>query len=112
MRLRPGYPGAEEQLRTNHPDIGRQSDRSLLALDDALTRLASEDELKAQLIEMRYFGGMTAEESSEALSISVHVVRRHLRMAQAWLRKELAGGHGQTFHVTAPSLGVEGVEGE
>jgi RNA polymerase sigma factor (TIGR02999 family) len=83
--------GAEEPLRTDHPDIGRQSDRSLLALDDALTRLASEDELKAQLIEMRYFGGMTAEESSEVLSISVHIVRRHLRLAQAWLRKELAG---------------------
>jgi RNA polymerase sigma factor (TIGR02999 family) len=83
--------GADEPLRTDHPDIGRQSNRSLLALDDALTRLASEDELKAQLIEMRYFGGMTAEESSEVLSISVHIVRRHLRLAQAWLRKELAG---------------------
>jgi RNA polymerase sigma factor (TIGR02999 family) len=81
----------EEPLRTDHPDIGWQSDRSLLALDDALTRLGSEDELKAQLIEMRYFGGMTAEESSEALSISVHIVRRHLRLAQAWLRKEIAG---------------------
>ena len=81
----------EEPLRDDHPDTGRQSDRSLLALDDALTRLASEDELKAQLIEMRYFGGMTAEESSEVLSLSVHVVRRHLRLAQAWLRKELAG---------------------
>jgi RNA polymerase sigma-70 factor, ECF subfamily len=81
----------EEQLRTDQPEIGWQSDRPLLALDDALTRLTSEDELKAQLIEMRYFGGMTAEESSEALSISVHVVRRHLRLAQAWLRKEMAG---------------------
>jgi DNA-directed RNA polymerase specialized sigma24 family protein len=47
--------------------------------------------LKAQLIEMRYFGGMTAEESSEALSLSVHMVRRNLRLAQAWLRKEVAG---------------------
>ena len=83
--------GMEEALRTDFPDKGKQSDRSLLALDDALTRLASEDELKAQLIEMRYFGGMTAEESSEALAISVHVVRRHLRLAQAWLRKEVAG---------------------
>jgi RNA polymerase sigma factor (TIGR02999 family) len=81
----------EEPLRTDYPDIGRQSDRTLLAIDDALSRLASEDELKAQLIEMRYFGGMTAEESSEALSVSVHVVRRNLRLAQAWLRKEVAG---------------------
>jgi RNA polymerase sigma factor (TIGR02999 family) len=82
----------EEPLRTDHPDKGWQSDRSLLALDDALTRLASEDELKARLIEMHYFGGMTAEESSEALSLSVHMIRRHLRLAQAWLRKELASG--------------------
>jgi RNA polymerase sigma-70 factor (ECF subfamily) len=47
--------------------------------------------MKVQLIEMRYFGGMTAEESAAALSISVHVVRRELRIAQAWLHKELAG---------------------
>jgi DNA-directed RNA polymerase specialized sigma24 family protein len=63
----------------------------LIALDDALAHLAVEDELKGRLIEMHYFGGMTAEESSEALSISVHIVRRHLRLAQAWLRNEMAG---------------------
>jgi len=39
---------------------------------------------------MRYFGGMTAEESAEALAMSVHVARRELRLAQAWLRKEMA----------------------
>src|ERR1700730_4581281 len=50
----------EEPLRTDHPDVS-QSDRYLIALDDALARLASEDELKARLIEMHYFGGMTAE---------------------------------------------------
>jgi DNA-directed RNA polymerase specialized sigma24 family protein len=59
-------------------------------MDDALTRLAEKDPLKVQLIEMRYFGGMTAEESAEVLSMSVHVVRRELRLAQAWLRKEMA----------------------
>ena len=60
-------------------------------MDEALERLARTDPLKEQLIEMRYFGGMTAEESAEALSMSVHVVRRELRLAQAWLRKEMAG---------------------
>jgi RNA polymerase sigma factor (TIGR02999 family) len=84
----------EQPLRTDHPDIGKQTDRSLLALDDALTRLVVEDELKAQLIEMRYFGGMTAEESAEALSLSVHIVRRQLQLAQAWLRREVAGSGG------------------
>jgi DNA-directed RNA polymerase specialized sigma24 family protein len=72
------------------PDLGQQPDRSILIMDDALTRLAEKDPLKVQLIEMRYFGGMTAEESAEVLSISVHVVRRELRLAQAWLRKEMA----------------------
>jgi RNA polymerase sigma factor (TIGR02999 family) len=72
------------------PDISHQPNRSLLIMDGALTRLADIDSLKVQLIEMRYFGGMTAEESAEALSMSVHVVRRELRLAQAWLRKEMA----------------------
>ena len=68
-----------------------QPDRPVLVLDDALRRLEKTDPQKGQLIEMRYFGGMTAEESSIALSIPVHVVRRELRLAQAWLRKEIAG---------------------
>jgi len=74
------------------PDLGPQPDRSLLAINDALKQLEESDPLKAQLIEMRYFGGMTAEECSSALSITVHTVRRELRLAQAWLRKEMAGG--------------------
>jgi DNA-directed RNA polymerase specialized sigma24 family protein len=56
-------------------------------MDEALGRLAYTSSLKAQLIELRYFSGMTAEECAEALSISVHVVRRELRLAQAWLRR-------------------------
>jgi RNA polymerase sigma-70 factor, ECF subfamily len=61
----------------------------LLALDDALAALAADNERIARLIEMRYFGGMTAEETAEALGISVHVVRHELRFAQAWLRRRL-----------------------
>lgn len=76
---------------TDLPDLGHQPDDALLALDEALERLGHSSPLKAQLIEMRYFGGMTAEESAESLSKSVHVVRRELRLAQAWLRKEMAG---------------------
>jgi RNA polymerase sigma factor (TIGR02999 family) len=72
------------------PELGSQQNRLLLAMDDALQRLEATDPLKGQLIDMRYFGGMTAEESSMALSIPVHTVRRELRLAQAWLRKEMA----------------------
>ena len=81
----------EEVQLAEIPDLGRQPDESLLAMDEALERLARTDPLKVQLIEMRYFGGMTAEESATVLSISVHVVRRELRLAQAWLHKEMAG---------------------
>jgi RNA polymerase sigma factor (TIGR02999 family) len=61
----------------------------LLDLDFALDELAAEDQQLARLIEMRYFGGMTAEDTAEALGLSVHVVRHDLQLAQAWLRRRL-----------------------
>ncbi len=82
---------AQEVALGDIPDRGPQPDRSLLALDEALQWLEKADPQKGRLIEMRYFGGMTAEESSLALSIPVHKVRRDLRLAQAWLRREMAG---------------------
>ena len=61
----------------------------LIELDDAIKALAAEDEALARLVEMRYFGGMTAEETAAALGLSVHAVRHDLRFAQAWLRRKL-----------------------
>ncbi len=81
----------EEVHLAEIPDLGRQPYESLLAMNDAMEQLARTDPLKVQLIDMRYFGGMTAEESATVLSISVHIVRRELRLAKAWLHKELAG---------------------
>jgi RNA polymerase sigma factor (TIGR02999 family) len=63
----------------------------LLDLDRALDALARERKPLAELIEMRYFGGMTAEETAEVVGRSVYVVRHELRLAHAWLRRELAG---------------------
>lgn len=83
---------AQEIPLADVPDLGPRPDRSLLAIDDALQRLEKTDPLKGQLIEMRYFAGMTAEESSRALCKPVHTIRRELRLAQAWLRKEMAVG--------------------
>ena len=82
--------GAEEVRLAEIPDLTKQPDRMLLIMDEVLERLAKTDPRKVQLIEMRYFGGMTAEESAEVLSLSVHVVRRELRAAQAWLKKEIS----------------------
>ena len=64
----------------------------LLDLDSALEELAREDHSLARIIEMRYFGGMTAEETAEVLCQSVHVVRHDLRMGQAWLRRRMSAG--------------------
>jgi RNA polymerase sigma-70 factor, ECF subfamily len=76
------------------PEHPTPPDRHLIVVDDLLKRLEKIDPLKGKLIEMRYFGGMTAEESSIALDTPVNKVRRELRMAQAWLRKELVGETG------------------
>ena len=81
---------AREVSFTEVVDWAPKSDRALLALEDVLQCLEKTDPQKGRLIEMRYFGGMTAEECSIALSIPVHVVRRDLRLAQAWLRREMA----------------------
>lgn len=59
----------------------------LLSLDAAIHALAAERERAAQLVEMHYFGGMTADEIAAATGISIHMVRQHLRFAQAWLRR-------------------------
>ena len=61
----------------------------ILAVDDALTELQQKDSLKARLIEMRFFGGLTAEDSAEVLDMPVMQVRRHLRVGQAWLKQRL-----------------------
>ena len=61
----------------------------MIDLDDALRALETRDAMKARLIEMRFFGGLTAEESAEVLSLPVNEVRRGLRIAQAWLQREL-----------------------
>ncbi len=82
-------PGQEIAL-ADVPDPAPPSNRPLLAIEDALQKLEKTDPLKARVIEMRYFAGMTAKESSEALTIPVHTVRRELRLAEAWLRKEIA----------------------
>ncbi|HUA59809.1 MAG TPA: ECF-type sigma factor [Verrucomicrobiae bacterium] len=82
--------GCEVEFR-DLGDAAGQPDRAVLAIDDALKTLEKTDPMKARVIEMRYFGGLTAEETAMALSIPVHRVRKELRIAQAWLRKELAG---------------------
>ena len=69
--------------------VGDEPDQDLVALDEALTRLAAFDERKSNIVELHYFGGLTYDEMAEALGISPATVHRDLRMAKAWLHNEL-----------------------
>ncbi len=62
----------------------------VLALDDALSSLAKVDPRKARVVELRYFGGLTVEETAEVLSISAETVQRDWRLAKTWLFRELS----------------------
>ncbi len=66
----------------------------LLALDDALLRLAEFDARKAQVIELRYFGGLSVEEAAEVLKVHPNTVIRDWSLAKAWLKKEIESGPG------------------
>jgi RNA polymerase sigma factor (TIGR02999 family) len=66
-----------------------ERDASLVALDDALAELSRQDEEKARILELKYFGGLTAEEMAVVLGITLNRVNWQIRTAQAWLRREL-----------------------
>ncbi|MBL8219542.1 MAG: hypothetical protein JNL62_09940, partial [Bryobacterales bacterium] len=91
-----GY--SERALQSRHlgrirDQLRRQNtqflDSRCLELDEALKRLASSHPRAGELIEMRFFGGMSVEECATALNISAITVRRQLRFGQAWLQREL-----------------------
>lgn len=83
--------GGEDTLYVSDallPSPGRAPE--ILALDDALNLLARLDERQAKIVEMRFFGGMTEQETGDVLGISVRTVKRDWRVAKAWLFKELS----------------------
>ena len=72
--------------------VQREASIDLVALDEALTRLALIDPQQARIVELRFFGGLTVEEAAEALGISPATVKRSWSVARAWLRRELSKG--------------------
>ena len=64
-----------------------------IALDDALEALARFDERKSRVIEMRFFGGLSVEETAEVLGVSPATVMGDWRLAKAWLKREMRGDH-------------------
>lgn len=72
-------------------NISIEKSTELIALDEALNRLAEVDPLKSQIVEMRHFGGMSVEESAEVLGVAPITVMRHWNLAKAWLHREIVG---------------------
>ena len=72
--------------------VDNERGEDLVALDDAMKRLAEFDSRKAQVVEMRFFGGLSVEETAEVLRISAVTAMRDWSTARAWLYRELAGG--------------------
>ena len=84
--------GEAEKLPLEEEILVVSHDRSseLIALDDALAALAEFDPQKAKIVELRYFGGLSIEETAEVLGVSVPTVNRQWRMAKAWLFSQLS----------------------
>ena len=74
--------------------VGGNRAADLVALDDAMRTLAQLDPRKAQVVEMRFFGGLSVEESADVLKVSPATVMRDWNTAKAWLYRELAAGTG------------------
>jgi len=72
------------------PEVGLKRDPDLVALNDALETLSKMDPRKEQVVEMRFFGGLSIEESALVLKVSPETVRRDWRLAKAWLLRELS----------------------
>jgi RNA polymerase sigma factor (TIGR02999 family) len=86
--------GGGRQRQELHPDLvaTQEPDEAILAVDTALAKLAQRDALKARLIELRYFAGLTGDQAAEILGLSPSSADRHWVFARAWLRREIAAG--------------------
>jgi RNA polymerase sigma factor (TIGR02999 family) len=85
--------GGDRQREELQPDLvaAPEPNEELLALDAALSKLAQRDPLKAKLVELRYFAGLTGDQAAEILGISPSTADRHWGYARAWLRREVYG---------------------
>jgi RNA polymerase sigma factor (TIGR02999 family) len=75
-------------------EISQKPDADLMTLDDALNSLARLDPRQSRVVELRFFGGLSVEETAEALKVSPETVKRDWRLAKVWLLRELGRGGG------------------
>jgi len=80
--------------------VSSEIDPAVVRMDEALTRLASFDARKARVVEMRYFGGLNADEIAAVLGVSPQTVNRDWGLARAWLAREMLGGEPVASAVT------------
>ncbi len=71
--------------------VSEEPDSDIVAIDDALRRLAAVDTRKSQVVELRFFGGLSVEETAEVLKVSQETVMRDWKFAKAWLMRDLSG---------------------
>jgi RNA polymerase sigma factor (TIGR02999 family) len=88
-RLKRGGAARRETLESGHTIVD-EPDLDLAALDEAMERLAALDPRKVQVVEMRFFAGLSEEDVAAALGVSTRTVKRDWQIARAWLRRELA----------------------
>lgn len=81
--------GAQQRVTLDEALLLDDPGRDLIALDDALGALAAVDERKSKVVEMRFFGGLSVDETAEALGVSNDTVMRDWKLAKAWLAKEI-----------------------
>lgn len=83
--------GADFQKLSLDENIDKAVERGqeIVALDRALEELAAIDEQKARIVELRYFGGLTIEETAEVMGVTPITIKRHWRMAKAWLQSQM-----------------------
>jgi RNA polymerase sigma factor (TIGR02999 family) len=87
--------GGVGAVRVSLDDIqlpAQERDRDLVAIDEALVRFSAEHARKARVVELRFFGGLTMEETAQALGVSLRTVHNDWAFARAWLYRELGGG--------------------
>jgi RNA polymerase sigma factor (TIGR02999 family) len=91
-RLKHG--GELDRVKVELADLPmRMADNDLIALDEALAKLQQEDPVKARLVMLRFFAGLTIEQAAEVLNISRVTAHRYWTFARAWLHHEITGGH-------------------
>src|SRR5262245_44717372 len=90
-KQRPKHGGGRQRVELEAAIPAQESPHDLLALDEALTRLAEQEPVKAQLVKLRYFAGLSLEEAAACLNISLATAKRYWAVARAWLYAALSG---------------------